>query len=386
MTTDAYARDAYATARSTLETAQPGLVELSHRIYQNPELGYEEVQAAAWLADALEAAGFETQRGYGAMPTAVVGSIGSGSLHVVICAEYDALPGVGHACGHNVICTAGLGAALALAPLVDELGLKVTLLGTPAEEGGGGKIGFVEGGFFEDVHAAMMVHPYTEDVSEPNIIAVQQLGISYRGREAHASGFPWLGINAADAMVVAQTAIGLLRQQLLPNDRIHGFTTKGGDAANIIPKETTAEYMVRAGTAERLEELLVKVRNCFEAGALATGCSLEIETDTAYTDMRHDSELAAIYRRHAESLGRVFNDQAPAPVSTDMGNVSYVVPSIHPFIGIESHGAVPHQSAFADACATPSADRAIFDGALSMALTVIDMARDEAVRSRLLAS
>jgi amidohydrolase len=378
--------DAYGTARSTLEAARSGLVELSHRIYQNPELGYEEVQAAAWLADALDAAGFETQRGYGSMPTAVVGSIGRGSLHVAICAEYDALPAVGHACGHNVICTAGLGAALALAPLVPELDLKVTLLGTPAEEGGGGKIGFVEGGFFEDVHAAMMVHPYTEDVSEPNIIAVQQLGISYHGREAHASGFPWLGINAADAMVVAQTAIGLLRQQLLADDRIHGFTTKGGDAANIIPKETTADYMVRAGTAERLEALLVKVRNCFEAGALATGCSLEIETDTAYTDMRHDSELATIYRRHAESLGRVFNDQPPAPVSTDMGNVSYVVPSIHPFIGIESHGAVPHQAAFADACATPSADQAIFDGALAMALTVIDMARDEAVRSRLLRS
>jgi amidohydrolase len=377
--------DAYATARGALEAARDGLVELSHRIYAHPELGYEEVQASAWLADALEAAGFETQRGYGDMPTAVVGTVGRGSLRVAICSEYDALPGVGHACGHNVICTAGLGAALALLPLVDELGLTVMLLGTPAEEGGGGKIGFVQGGFFEDVHAAMMVHPYTVDVSEPSIIAVQQLGISYHGREAHASGFPWLGVNAADAMVVAQTAIALLRQQLQPNDRIHGFTTKGGDAANIIPSETSADYMVRAGTAERLEEVLGKVRNCFEAGALATGCSVEITTDTAYTDMRHDSELAAIYRRHAESLGRVFVDEPPAPVSTDMGNVSYAVPSIHPFIGIESHGALPHQAAFADACATPSADQAIFDGALSMALTVIDMARDEALRNRLLA-
>jgi amidohydrolase len=377
--------DAYRTARATLEAAHPGLVELSHRIYQNPELGYAEEKAAAWLADALEAAGFATQRGYRDMPTAVVGSIGSGSLHVAICSEYDALPGVGHACGHNVICTAGLGAALALAPLADELGLKLTLLGTPAEEGGGGKIGFVEGGFFEDVHASMMVHPYTVDVAEPFIIAVQQLVITYKGHEAHASGFPWLGVNAADAMVVAQTAIALLRQQLLPTDRVHGFTTKGGDAANIIPKETTAEYMVRAATAERLEELLGKVNDCFEAGALATGCTVEIEADTAYTDMRHDSELAAIYRGHAESLGRVFSDDPPAPVSTDMGNISYEVPSIHPFIGIESHGAVPHQAAFADACATPSADQAIFDGALAMALTVIDMATDDVVRGRLLA-
>jgi amidohydrolase len=377
--------DAYGGARATLKAAHPALIELSHRIYDNPEIGFEEEQAAAWLSDALEAAGFETQRGYGEMPTAIVASVGSGPLHVAICSEYDALPGVGHACGHNVICAAGLGAALALAPLADELGLKVTLLGTPAEEGGGGKIGFIKGGFFKGVQASMMVHPYTEDVVEPNIIAVQQLAITYQGREAHASGFPWLGVNAADAMVVAQTAIALLRQQILPDDRIHGFTTKGGDAANVIPKLTTAEYMVRAGTAERLEALLGKVRNCFEAGALATGCTLEIETDTAYTDMRHDSELAAIYRGHAESLGRVFNDDPPAPVSTDMGNVSYEVPSIHPFIGVASNGAVPHQAAFADACATPSADQAIFDGALSMAWTVIDMATDEATRGRLLA-
>ena len=379
MTTDAYAR-----ARATLEAALPGLIELSHRIYQNPELGFEEVKAAAWLADELETAGFQTQRGYGDMPTAVVGSLGSGDLHVAICSEYDALPDVGHACGHNVICTAGLGAALALAPLVDELGLKLTLLGTPAEEGGGGKIGFIDGGFFGDVHASMMVHPYPVDVAEPDIIAVQQLAVTFTGVEAHASGFPWGGINAADAMVVAQTAIALLRQQMLPSDRVHGIVTKGGEAANIIPRETKGDFMVRAGTAERLEELLGKVRNCFEAGALATGCTLGIEADTAYTDLRHDSELAALYQKHAESLGREFVEP-PAPVSTDMGNVSHEVPTIHPFIGVESNGAVPHQEAFADACATPSADQAVFDGALGMALTAIDMATDPALRARLLA-
>ena len=376
--------DANTSARATLEAALPGLVELSHRIYQNPELGFEEEKAAAWLADALEVAGFEAQRGYGDMPTAVVGQIGSGPLHIVICSEYDALPGVGHACGHNIICTAGLGAALALAPLVDELGLKLSLLGTPAEEGGGGKIGFIEGGFFEDVHAALMVHPYPMDVAMPDIIAVQQLAVTYTGVEAHASGFPWGGVNAADAMVVAQTAIGLLRQQLLPSDRVHGIVTKGGEAANIIPRETTADFMVRAGTAARLDELLAKVRACFEAGALATGCTLDIVLDTAYTDLRHDEELAARYQQHAEALGREFVEP-PAPVSTDMGNVSYEVPTIHPFIRVESKGAVPHQEAFADACATPSADQAVFDGALCMALTVIDAATDEAIRSRLLA-
>jgi len=376
--------DTNASARSTLESAHLGLVELSHRIYQNPELGYEEVQAAGWLTDALEAAGFETQRGLTDMPTAFVASTGPGPLHITICAEYDALPAVGHACGHNVICTAALGAAFALKPLADELGLKVTVLGTPAEEGGGGKIQFIDAGFFDDVHASMMVHPFPADVEAPDIIAVQQLNVTYLGRAAHASGFPWLGINAADALVVAQTAIGLLRQQILPTDRIHGFVTKGGDAANIIPERTTAEYMVRASTSERLDELVTLVTNCFEAGALATGATLALEMDVAYKDMRHDPELSAIYRRHAESFGRNFEPES-TPVSTDMGNISHEVPSIHPALGVETHGAVNHQKEFADACATPSADQAIFDGALGMALTVIEAATDERVRSRLLA-
>ena len=375
--------DAYGSARAVLEAAHPGLIELSHRIYENPELGYAEYQASGWLADALETAGFAVQRGYAGMETAVVGSIGSGPLHIAICCEYDALPSVGHACGHNVICSAGLGAGLALAPLADELGLKLSVLGTPAEESGGGKIGFIEDGFFRDVHAAMMVHPFPEDVIAPNLIAVQQMSITYTGRAAHAAGYPWLGINAADAMVVAQTAIGLARQQLQAGDLIHGFVTKGGDAANVIPEETTAEYMVRAATAARLEELRGLVRNCFEAGAVATGAALEIVEDIAYRDMRHDEEMAALYLKHAESLGRIFT-QPTSPVSTDMGNISYEVPSVHPMIGIETHGAVNHQKEFADACVEPSADQAIFDGALCMALMAIDMARDERIKGRLL--
>jgi amidohydrolase len=372
-----------ATARSTLEAAYPALVELSHRIHANPELEFEEFEASRALEDALEGAGFRVQRGYGEMPTAFVASTGPGPLHVVICAEYDALPEVGHACGHNIIGTAALGAGMALQPLVDALGLKVTVLGTPAEEGGGGKIGFVESGFFRDVHAALMVHTWPTDVAEPALIAVQQLRISYHGRAAHASGFPWRGINAADAMVVAQTAIGLLRQQLMPGDRVHGIVTHGGEASNIIPERTSADFMVRADTSERLVELIGLVRRCFEAGALATGAELELELSTSYKDVRHDGELAAIYRRHLESFGRTF-EESSMPVSTDMGNVSHEVPAIHPMISIESHGAVNHQKAFAAACATPSADQAIFDGALGMALTIIDMASDPGLRGRLL--
>ena len=376
--------DVPALVRATLEAARPGLVELSHRIHAEPEIGYQEHLASGWLATELEAAGFEVRRGVAGMATAIAGSVGPGPLHVVICAEYDALPGVGHACGHNVICAAALGAGLALAPVAERLGLRVTVAGTPAEEDGGGKTGFVEDGFFRDVHAAFMVHPWPEDVAEPDLIAVQQLSVTYRGREAHASGFPWKGINAADAMVVAQTAIGLLRQQLQPGDRVHGFVTKGGEAANVIPALVTADYMVRAATRVRLDEVLRLVSNCFEAGALATGASLEIELETAYSDMRHDHQLAMLYRGHAEALGRVFSDRPSMPVSTDMGDVSYEVPSIHPFIGIEAGGAVNHQAEFAAACAEPSADQAIMDGALAMALTIIDAARDESIRGRLL--
>jgi amidohydrolase len=375
---------AYGVSSAALEAVRPRLIELSHRIHAHPELGYEEHQASGWLAEALEEAGFATERGVASMPTAVVGSVGAGPLHVAVCAEYDALPDVGHACGHNVICAAALGAGVALVPVADELGLRISVMGTPAEEGGGGKIGFIEAGRFHDVHAAMMVHPWPEDVAEPSLIAVQQLRVTYHGREAHAAAFPWLGINAADAMVVAQTAIGLLRQQLQPGDRVHGIVTRGGEAANIIPALVTAEYMVRAETRDRMDEVLALVHDCFEAGALATGASLEVSLEAAYDDMRHDHEMAALYRRHAESLGRIFSDRPSTPVSTDMGNVSRAVPSIHPHIGIETHGAVNHQAAFANACAEPSADQAIFDGALAMARTAIDLASDEALRARLL--
>jgi metal-dependent amidase/aminoacylase/carboxypeptidase family protein len=231
----------------------------------------------------------------------------------------------------------------------------------------------------------MMVHTWPQDVAEPDLIAVRQLSVSYHGREAHASAFPWLGINAADALVVSQTAIGLLRQQLEPGDRVHGIVTKGGEAPNVIPAFASAEYMVRAPTYARMETVVELVTRCFEAGALATGARLEVALEVAYRDMRHDREMAAIYRRHAESLGRVFGEERSTPVSTDMGNVSWEVPSIHPMIGIETDGAVNHQAGFAEACVGPSAERAIFDGAMAMALTVIDLAADGPLRSRLLA-
>ena len=379
--------DAKEAARERVEQARDELVDLSHRIHANPELGFEEEQASAWLCELLDGAGLQVERGVGDLPTAFAARAGSGPLHVVVCAEYDALPAVGHACGHNVIAAMAAGAGMALARVADDAGLRVTVLGTPAEEGGGGKILLLKRGAFDGAHAAMMVHPSPYEQPEMPIIAVNHLKVAYTGKEAHASAYPFLGVNAADALVVAQTANGLLRQHLRPSDRVHGIVTKGGDAANIIPAHTTADWMVRAADLEQLEEVRAKVARCFEAGALATGATLELSEDhDPYSEMRHDHELSALYQRNAEALGRTFIGRSDRGAgSTDMGNVSLALPSIHPTIGIDSLPAVNHQPEFTASCATPAADQAVVDGAVAMAWTAIDAAADQALRERLLA-
>lgn len=377
--------DAKEAARERVEQARDELVALSHRIHANPELGFEEEQACAWLCELLEGGGLEVERGVGDLPTAFAARAGSGPLHVVVCAEYDALPGVGHACGHNVIAAMAAGAGLALARVADDAGLRVTVLGTPAEEGGGGKILLLQRGLFEGAHAAMMVHPSPYEQAEMPIIAVDHMEVAYTGKEAHASAYPFLGVNAADALVVAQTAVGLLRQQLRPSVRVHGIVTKGGDAANIIPAHTEAQWMVRAETLDQLEEVRAKVVACFEAGALATGATLELTMDpNPYSEMRHDHDLSALYQRNAEALGRSFVDKSDRGAgSTDMGNISLAMPSIHPTIGIDALPAVNHQPEFTAKCATPAADQAVFDGAVAMAWTAVDAATDPALRERL---
>jgi amidohydrolase len=378
--------DAKRAARERVERAREELVALSHRIHAHPELGFEEERACGWLCELLASAGLQVERGLGDLPTAFAARAGEGPLHVVVCAEYDALPGVGHACGHNLIAAMAAGAGLALAAVADDVGLRVTVLGTPAEEGGGGKILLLRQGAFAGAHAAMMVHPSPYEIPEMPIIAVTQLRVAYTGKEAHASAYPHLGVNAADALVVAQTAIGLLRQHLLPSDRVHGIVTHGGDAPNVVPAHTTGTWMVRAATLEQLGEVQAKVTRCFEAGALATGTSLEIAEDhDPYAEMHHDHELAAVYRRNAEALGRRFDERPDRGAgSTDMGNVSLALPSIHPTIGIDALPAVNHQPEFTARCVTPAADRAVADGAVAMAWTAIDAAVEEPLRSRLL--
>jgi amidohydrolase len=378
-------------ARQATEELRPALVGLSRAIHDEPELCFEEVRAAQRVGDMLSDAGFEVERGAYGLSTAVQARVGSGPLSIVICAEYDALPTVGHACGHNIIAAASLGAGMALAGVADDLGLAVTVLGTPAEEGGGGKVLLLERGAFDGAHAAMMVHPWPEDRLVATCLAVDHVEVRYTGRAAHASASPEQGMNAADAMVVAQVAIGLIRQHLRPGDQVHGIVTKGGDAPNIVPQETLGRFMVRARTLDQLAMLRPRIERCFEAGGLATGCSLEMrDLAPTYSHFVADDPLLAAWRHNAEELGRRYGaderQEARPTISTDMANISLMVPSIHPMIGIESRGAVNHQAEFAAACIGPSAEQAVFDGALGMAWTAIDAATDGPLREHLLAA
>ena len=371
-------------ARATIDRARDTLVALSHRIHAHPELKFEEERTSAWTAAALSDAGLPVELGICALPTAFASRIGRGPLHLAICAEYDALPGIGHACGHNIIAASAVGAALALAPLVDDLGITLHVLGTPAEEGGGGKIMMLERGAFAGIHAAMMVHPTPREDIYPRITAVAHMHVAYTGRESHAAIAPELGVNAADAFTVAQVAIGLLRQHLRATDQVHGVVTRGGDVANVVPAHTEGLWMARARTLAALDELRPRVEQCFEAGALATGATLAIRDEAPpYAQMEHDHDMAELYRANALELGRPPSADGVGTFSTDMGNVSLAMPSIHPCIAIDTNGAVNHQPAFAEAAINPSADRAVVEGALAMAWTAIDIATGP-LRDRLL--
>jgi len=378
----------YDAATAAIEAAAPELLELSHDIHSHPEIGFEERRAAASTSELLEHAGFSVERGSCGIETAYVATFGTGAVRIGLCVEYDALPDVGHACGHNVIAASSVGAAIGLAAVAEQIGATVVALGTPAEEGGGGKVLMMDGGAFDGLDVAMMVHTYPCDRLEARCLAVDHFDVVYLGAEAHASAAPWQGVNASDAMTIAQVGIALLRQQLRPGDQVHGIITNGGSAANIIPARVEARYMVRSIDADHLRDLRARVNRCFEAGALATGATLElVDVGVPYTHMVSDAALLASYRRHAEGRGRRFElDDAGVAVptlSTDMANVSLRFPAIHPLIGIDAGGAINHQPAFAAACATPSADAAVLDGAVALALTGIDVALDASLRESL---
>ncbi len=356
------------------------LVDVSHRVHQWPELLFEERRAAELVAGALEDGGLAVKRGAFGLDTAVAAEAGVANPDmgaVAVLCEYDALPGLGHACGHNIIAAAGLGAGLACAAVAAEAGGRVVVLGTPGEEGGGGKVLMGDRGAFDGLGAAMMVHPGSLDLTEPDVIAVASLRVTYRGRAAHASAYPEQGRNALDAAVLGYTAVAALRQHIAATERVHGVFCEAGEKPNIVPDRAVAEWYVRSATLDSLQPLKRRVLACLEAGASAAGCTMECEpTAPEYSDLRTNRPLVDLYRLNSAGLGRPVAEPRPGrqvTASTDMGNVSYLVPSIHPMVAVSPPGVSLHSTEFARWAASPEGDTAVLDGAKAMAMTVVDL-------------
>jgi amidohydrolase len=353
------------------------LLDVSHQIHAHPETNYEERFAHDVLTRALDEEGLPVVRGARGIETAFEARAGSGGPTVAVLCEYDALPALGHACGHNVIAAAGLGAGLAAAALADELGGQVLVLGTPAEEGGGGKIRLIEAGALDGVDAALMVHPADADLSAMDAIAVQEVTATYTGEAAHAAAFPERGRNALDAAVLGYNAVAALRQHIADGERIHGIITKGGDKPNIVPSLAETRWMVRSPTRSGLDVLKRRFLACLEGGATATGCSLEVAWEPViYADLVPNRAISERYRANAAALGRNVREPSRSRRvvgSTDMGNVSYEVPAIHPMIQVAPPGVPIHTPAFAGFAAGPEGDQAVLDGAKAMAWTVADL-------------
>jgi amidohydrolase len=369
-------------AEAAFSAIEPELREISRWLYDNPEIQYEEYESSAKLAGFLGEHGFDVEYPTHGLDTAFQASAGGESgPRVVICCEYDALPEIGQACGHNIIATAAIGAGIAVAGMAEELGIRVTVLGTPAEEGGGGKVDLIDAGALEDAAASMMIHPSPHDLLDPSFQARTSFTVEYHGKESHAAFAPQQGVNALDAFVQAYMNVATLRQQILPSDRVHCIINHGGDANNIIPKYTKSTWGIRSADGERLAVLIPKVHACFEAAAQATGCRVEIQQiGHPYLNMDNNRVMTELFSANSSALGRPMPleaDLGASGGSSDMGNVSQVVPSIHPMIAIDTGGAVNHQLEFAAATITDSGDRAIRDGALAMAYTIIDMAEQD---------
>jgi amidohydrolase len=365
-----------ARAAARVDAERAPLLQLSARIHAHPELCYAEHRAAGWLADYLESRGFAVERGAYGLPTAFAARRGSGRPCVAVLCEYDALPGIGHGCGHNIIAAAGAGAGVALGEIVAEAGGSIVVLGTPAEEGGGGKIHMAREGAFEQIDAAMMVHPASLELIAMHVLAVSAVEVEYRGRAAHAAAAPHAGINALDGLVTAYQAIAQLRQHIRPTERVHGIITDGGQAPNIVPERAAGLFFVRAADARRLAKLKERVERCFHAGALASGAEYAVRgVGDDYTDMWTNQPLAAAYQANLEQLGRRVVE-APAERisgSTDMGNVSKLLPAIHPMIRIAPPRVALHTPEFAACAASADGERGVLDGAKALAMTGIDV-------------
>ena len=358
-----------------VEAHRRQLRDLSLNIHANPELGFKEVKASALLTRYLEENGFAIERGICELPTAFRGRYGKGKPAIAILAEYDALPQMGHACGHNLIAGAAVGAAVASKPAIDKCGGSVLVIGTPAEELYGGKVVMAERGAFDNIDIAMMVHPGAHDTATTQALACITLEVEFFGKAAHAATRPETGINALEAMLLSFAAINALRQHVLDKARIHGIITDGGDAPNVVPAHSAGSFLVRAEDNAYLDELREKVLNCFVGAATATGARLEYQWgQVLYATLRNNLTLAELFRQNMKPLGRDMPLAGNSRVgSTDMGNVSQIVPGIHPTIAVAPEEVVIHSPEFALVAASEAGIKGMLDAAKALAMTVVDL-------------
>ncbi|MBX3220369.1 MAG: M20 family metallopeptidase [Labilithrix sp.] len=370
---------------ATVDEAWPALAKLSHDIHANPELRFEEHKAAAWIAELLRARGHEVEQGLAGMPTALRARRGrAGGPKIAILGEYDALPDIGHACGHNLIATSAVGAFLAASAVVDATGGEVVFLGTPAEEGGGGKIRMIERGVFEGIDAAMMFHPFDRDMLAHTALASSWLAMTFSGEPAHAAAAPHDGKSALQACMDTFRLIDGQRVRFRDGVRVHGYVTNGGQAVNIIPELASCEFSVRARDSAELARVRAIVERCAKAAALASEVTVEIVAREGYRDMRNNMTMARAFGAHLGALGRPARetDDRVGAGSTDMGDVSHVVPSIHPYLAIVGENeALCHQHAFAAAAASDRGVVTAMHAAKALARTAVELLADEQLRS-----
>jgi amidohydrolase len=365
---------------ATVDRLADELEGLSHRIHDTPELAFQEEKAHAWLTEFLEAHGARVERGVGGLPTAFRATIDgpSGGPTIAIMAEYDALPGIGHACGHNVIATAGVGAGAALAVALGRLPFagRIQVIGTPAEEGGAGKVKLMDAGVFSDVDAAMMIHGRCGTQVWRPALGIIKVKAEFFGRAAHASSWPWRGVNALNAVIALFNALDAMRQQLRPDARVHGIITRGGEQANIIPEYTCAEFYLRSVSVEYCWELLRRFTAAAEGAAAATGCRVQVTHDpTVHEPLRPNPTMSGLFARNLAIIDfpEDPDDGQAGYGSTDCGNVSQRLPTIHPYIRISPDGVPGHSREFAEWARSPLARAGLVAGAKALALTAVDL-------------
>jgi amidohydrolase len=372
--------DAKARLAAAVETARDEILDLSHRIHADPEPAFEEYHAAAWIAEILTRHGFEVTHPAGSLATAIratrPGGRGGDGPRIGILAEYDALPGLGHGCGHNTMAASGVGAAIALAAVADELPGEIVFLGTPAEERGSGKAIMIEDGLFAGLDAALLYHPCDRNHVRSWPLASEDVDVVFHGLQAHASSDPWMGRNALDALVLLFSSVGLWRQQLRPTSRVHGIVRDGGTAANIIPERASAWFMLRSDDEAYYETMRTRFREMCEAAALATGTTVEVTFSGGASTMKNNEVLATRFQANMGAYGIVDQGDDPNAGSTDMGNVSWVCPTIHPDLAICEEGVPGHSILFRDAAATPRADETTLLAATLVAQTAYDLYAD----------